>query len=126
MALRTARTTEEWANKPDAQIRIVCETCKQLYEIEDFLKQEELAEPYEDYFRIYWLCPNCGHKRHAYYESQELRSLQIKLATMLSDWNHSHESADFDAYLLAQQGYQKEFNKVQQDLSVILGKDLQT
>lgn len=114
--------TEEWARKPQAEVKIACEECKNTYTIRDFLREEQFPTPHENFFQVLWVCPSCGHRKHAYYESGALRLLQKELKIRLGVWNRSHESHDFYRYLNTQKHYQEEFDKIQIKAPALLGQ----
>lgn len=106
--------TEEWAKNPKAEVLIECQNCHQKHHIEEILKEEPFPVPYKPKTtEVFWLCPDCGFRKHSFYMTPELRLRQQQLHLSLSKFNKSHESMDWEGYRKARASYQQAFDHEQ-------------
>src|SRR5262245_4975715 len=103
--------TEEWAKNPKAKVKVECQFCHAKHSVEAMLREEPFPVSGKALAtEVLLVCPTCQGRRHSYYMTPELRSVQEILHLALQRYNKSHSSQDFEEYRKAQKQYQRAFD----------------
>lgn len=107
---------------PDASLQVNCARCKRQFALDEMLQEESLFAPYELTVEGFMLCPRCGHRRHIYYLTEELRFRQVQLKALSEQWHESKDMQFYRQFMTAQTVYKAMFDREQKRYAEIVEK----
>ena len=92
----------------DVQV-VTCAACNEQYPLAEIAREDEVRPGLVE---VALLCPGCGRRTHAYFDTAELRARRQTVRAALAAWQRTKSLANWSDYQTARSVYNRSFDAV--------------
>lgn len=104
------------------EAKVRCENCKQINLLKDFLSEKDHTTPFGSVSEGLLVCPDCGHEKHVYYLTPEVRDRRQQIVRSMLHLSEKQTPESFREIKNLREEYHSIYDACQEFYGTVMGK----